>query len=42
MTTAAIINLLYHHVSPDYVVLSKGVPASTGSHIQALLVRAAT
>jgi len=37
MTQAAIINLLYHHVSPDYVVLSKGVPAPTGNQIQALM-----
>jgi cell division protein FtsI (penicillin-binding protein 3) len=37
MTQAAIVNLLYHHVSPDYVLLSKGVPAPTGNHIQALL-----
>jgi cell division protein FtsI (penicillin-binding protein 3) len=37
MTQAAIVNLLYHHVSPDYVVLSKAVSAPTGNHIQALL-----
>jgi cell division protein FtsI (penicillin-binding protein 3) len=37
MTQAAIVNLLYHHVSPDYVVLSKAVPAPTGNHIQALM-----
>jgi cell division protein FtsI (penicillin-binding protein 3) len=37
MTQAAIVSMLYHHVSPDYVVLSKGVSAPTGNHIQALL-----
>ena len=37
MTQAAIVSMLYHHVSPDYVVLSKGVSAPAGNHIQALL-----
>jgi cell division protein FtsI (penicillin-binding protein 3) len=37
MTTAAIVGKLYHHASPDYVVLASGVSAPTGNHIEALL-----
>ena len=37
MTQAAIVYLLYHHVSRDYVVLSKAVSAPTGNHIEAIL-----
>jgi cell division protein FtsI (penicillin-binding protein 3) len=36
-TPAAIVNLLDHPTSRDYVVLATGVPAATGNHIQAML-----
>ena len=37
MTQAAIVGKLYHHFSPDYVVLAQGVPALLGNRIQAML-----
>jgi cell division protein FtsI (penicillin-binding protein 3) len=37
MTQSAILGKLYHHFSPDYVVLAQGVPAPTGSRIEAAL-----
>ena len=37
MTQSAILGKLYHHVSPDYVVLAQGVPAATGNHLEAAL-----
>jgi cell division protein FtsI (penicillin-binding protein 3) len=37
MTQAAIVGKLYHHYSPDYVVLAQGVPALLGNRIQAML-----
>jgi len=37
MTEAAIVYKLYHHVSPNYVVLAQAVPTMVGNHIAALL-----
>jgi cell division protein FtsI (penicillin-binding protein 3) len=37
MTQSAILGKLYHHVSPDYVVLAQGVPAATGNRLEAAL-----
>jgi cell division protein FtsI (penicillin-binding protein 3) len=37
MTQSAILGKLYHHFSPDYVVLAQGVPAPTGNRLEAAL-----
>jgi cell division protein FtsI (penicillin-binding protein 3) len=37
MTQSAIVGKLDHHVSKDYVLLAQGVPATTASHLEAVL-----